>query len=291
MNLVRCVCGRDVEIPEGKTYALCPNCGGLVPPPSGNLPPPPPGSRAAHPNRTPLLVIAIVVGLTIVLMLSCAGIFGTMMYKQFNEGMRLGKSAVCNRNLRRVGVALVMYAGENKDQYPPLPAEPGRLMFATESVFPEYISDPTELECPMQDLPEFPQPEDYIDDESYFYLSHALLNDREGAAFVEAYKKCMDNGLPMEGDIAVAAGSGSAGKDRLMALRRGVENLLAADPLDPGPKQHLAASIPVLVEWPGHHTKPGGNVCYLDGHVAFVPYPGPFPMTQKFIEAMEDLDE
>jgi hypothetical protein len=31
-------------------------------------------------------------------------------------------------------------------------------------------------------------------------------------------------------------------------------------------------------------------VLFLDGHTEFVPYPGKFPMTKRFIEALESLD-
>ena len=46
----------------------------------------------------------------------------------------------------------------------------------------------------------------------------------------------------------------------------------------------------MLIERPGLH-KNGANVLFFDGHVEFFEYPGPFPMTQKFITALEELDE
>jgi len=41
----------------------------------------------------------------------------------------------------------------------------------------------------------------------------------------------------------------------------------------------------VMWEWPTNHGG-AGNVLYLDGHVEFVPYPGKFPMTEKFINEL-----
>jgi prepilin-type processing-associated H-X9-DG protein len=50
------------------------------------------------------------------------------------------------------------------------------------------------------------------------------------------------------------------------------------------------STVPIIWEWPGHHEVEGGNVLYLDGHVDFVRYPGKFPMTEKFIEALREID-
>ncbi|MCH7960477.1 MAG: hypothetical protein IID08_10105 [Candidatus Hydrogenedentes bacterium] len=48
--------------------------------------------------------------------------------------------------------------------------------------------------------------------------------------------------------------------------------------------------VPLLIERPGLH-KDGAHVLYHDGHVEFIEYPGKFPMTEKFIRALESLDE
>ena len=48
--------------------------------------------------------------------------------------------------------------------------------------------------------------------------------------------------------------------------------------------------IPVIIERPGLQ-KGGSNVLFLDGHVEFIAYPGKWPMTEKFIKALESLDE
>ena len=52
-----------------------------------------------------------------------------------------------------------------------------------------------------------------------------------------------------------------------------------------------ANDIPVMVERPGHYPVSGGWVVYLNRNMKFVPYPGPFPMTEEFIGALETLSE
>ena len=47
---------------------------------------------------------------------------------------------------------------------------------------------------------------------------------------------------------------------------------------------------PLFIERPGLQ-RGGSNVLFWDGHVEFMEYPGPWPMTEKFIKALESLDE
>ena len=52
----------------------------------------------------------------------------------------------------------------------------------------------------------------------------------------------------------------------------------------------LRIPLPILIERPGLQ-RGGSNVLFLDGRIEFMPYPGPWPMTEKFIKALESLDE
>lgn len=72
-------------------------------------------------------------------------------------------------------------------------------------------------------------------------------------------------------------------------LRSGVERFLITDVGNPFAVVKLQSEIPVMVERPELHGN-GGHVLYLDGHVEFLPYPGPFPMTEAFIEGLRSLD-
>ena len=95
----------------------------------------------------------------------------------------------------------------------------------------------------------------------------------------------------MDEDFPVGDANGSAGTPNLLRVRIGVERLLAKEPLDRDETDALLARIPVLIEWPTHHDVPGGNVLFLDGHVEFIPYPGPFPMTERFIATLRDMNK
>ena len=49
--------------------------------------------------------------------------------------------------------------------------------------------------------------------------------------------------------------------------------------------------MPVLIERPGRYKGSGAWVVFMDSHVAYLPYPGPFPMTQSFIEGLSAIAE
>ena len=51
------------------------------------------------------------------------------------------------------------------------------------------------------------------------------------------------------------------------------------------------SEIPVLIERPWNHKPAGGNVLFMDGHVAFIRYPGAWPMTEATIGTLEALDQ
>ena len=48
------------------------------------------------------------------------------------------------------------------------------------------------------------------------------------------------------------------------------------------------SEIPVMFEDADSHIPGGGTVLYMDGHVEFVRFPGKFPMTPEFLEAVRE---
>lgn len=72
-------------------------------------------------------------------------------------------------------------------------------------------------------------------------------------------------------------------------LKNGVERFLITDIGNPAGSMVAQAIIPILIERPDLHGD-GGHVLFMDGHVEFVPFPGPFPMTEKFIDGLRSLD-
>ncbi|MCC6695630.1 MAG: hypothetical protein IT365_08365 [Candidatus Hydrogenedentes bacterium] len=73
------------------------------------------------------------------------------------------------------------------------------------------------------------------------------------------------------------------------ALRMGVERFLITEISNPASSVMIQSHSPILIERPELHGD-GGHVLFMDGHVEFVPFPGPFPMTGKFIDGLRSLD-
>ncbi|HPO15358.1 MAG TPA: hypothetical protein PLI09_18085 [Candidatus Hydrogenedentes bacterium] len=128
-----------------------------------------------------------------------------------------------------------------------------------------------------------------VDDWSYFYLGYEVKNDKDMEAFAEAYKRIIQSGQTFEQDLTIEGGSPSEGKTVLHRL-----NILPP-PIPPGAKRPplpgLRADIPVLIERIDHNKNKGGHVLFLDGHVEFIDYPGRWPMTEKTISILNELDE
>ncbi len=182
------------------------------------------------------------------------------------------------------------YGRDNGDMFPPLSPEPGRLTYDVNLMDP-YIASPGQHVCasddgaPPRDTLKSMGRLDAVNDWSYVYLGYCLENDAQGLAFVEAYRERTSKGAAFGTDIEMAPGTGNCGRDRLYRLREPAQLAEHAPCIADHPDR-----IPVVVEWPGHHQKPGGRVVYLDGHSEFLPYPGPFPMTERFIGALRELD-
>ncbi|MDZ4859574.1 MAG: DUF1559 domain-containing protein [Candidatus Hydrogenedentes bacterium] len=87
--------------------------------------------------------------------------------------------------------------------------------------------------------------------------------------------------------------SGTAGANIVRALRQGVERFMITDINDATRSSRAESSMPVMWDTFGagsfsdsgnaqvvfNHLPGGCNVLYMDGHVEFIRYPGPFPIT------------
>lgn len=194
----------------------------------------------------------------------------------------------CQANLKQVGLEMKRYAAENSDNmFPPLSSQAGCLMFDRAAVYPKYILHADLLACPeylaQNRLWDNSASITLIDDGSYFYLGYPVTCDEDVQAYAEVYRTRMRQGLPMNEKIPLNNGR------ILPPLCEGVERFTYADKFNPPATP--AMPIPVLIERPGNHFPPGGNVLYLDGFVEYVPYPGRWPMTEKTISTLESLDE
>lgn len=110
----------------------------------------------------------------------------------------------CQNNLRQIGQALRMYAGESRgERWPSLSRIPGNWIFDVESVYPRYLSDPALLACPaspvhsLEDMrlrgsfehPRF-APGDFhpncVTHASYVYTGLVINSDEQAVAVYDA---------------------------------------------------------------------------------------------------------
>jgi len=225
----------------------------------------------------------------------------------------------CAQNLERVGAALKTYASQNDSgRFAPLSPTPGRLMFPAESIGPKavylassMISNANPERAEMEERAEsFAQ--SAFDDKSYWYVGYAFANEKSAKAWLDAYKQTVPLGAPVpDFQTTMRRNSNYERRCRLAeTLRRslgmwpgfrpnsdvmyahlseGIGTTLAPEEEVFADRDEVDERIPVLIERPELHGN-GGHVLFMDGHVEFMPYPGPFPMTKEFIEGLRSLD-
>jgi prepilin-type processing-associated H-X9-DG protein len=202
--------------------------------------------------------------------------------------------ANCQNNLKQLGIVMKMFAGENKNNFPALDPRAGYLMFVADKIFPEYITDTKIMICPadkgQEDLLKMAVNRDtakkFFDQSSYWYLGYATTTEEEGLALAEEYKTLMKAGKELPQEIAPSKPNGMP----VHVLKEGVERFFITDINNPAGGAMTQSRIPVIFERPGFH-KDGANVLYMDGHVEFVKYPGKYPMTERFVNALKELDK
>jgi len=182
------------------------------------------------------------------------------------------------------------YASEHDRQFPELSSTPGKLIYDGEKLeqylypLPNYVCDfgargPSDEELRQSSDPSL------IDDWSYVYLGYFIENEEQAFAFLDAYRRVIQEDGTFDDNLHVGEGRGNLGSDVLYRLRDP-----ATLPDDLAPLAEKAAEIPVVIEWPGNHRHMGGHVQYLDGHREYVRYPGKFPMTEAFIKGLVEID-
>jgi prepilin-type processing-associated H-X9-DG protein len=196
--------------------------------------------------------------------------------------------AECANNLKMMGLVFKMYANEHKNErFPMIDGRRGNLIVDANTIFPEYLTDLSVLQCPADTKVKVPAKADDVMDQSYFYLGWVVTTEEEGLALLDAYES-LD--LEKRGeDVKVAEGKGTVGGNKILRLREGIERFLITDINQPGRPRELASKVPIMWDRPGQHGTGGGNVLYIDGRVEFVKYPGKFPMTEKFIKKLEKI--
>ncbi|MBI5091328.1 MAG: DUF4190 domain-containing protein [Candidatus Hydrogenedentes bacterium] len=219
--------------------------------------------------------------------------------------------ATCQNNLKQMGLVFKMFAGENKNLFPELNPQSGRLIFANSApgsnpMFPDFFSDYSILSCPSDESAEEPPaeagqagPQDVFDRSSYTYLGYVVTNEAELKAFVQVYKDRLAKGLRFDEDLDVPPGTGTGGGDKILRLREGVERFIITDINNPRGSASAQSSIPIMWDTvsgnPGssmtfNHIPGGADVLFMDGHVEFIKYPGRFPLTPEAVQLLSELE-
>ncbi len=196
-------------------------------------------------------------------------------------------------NLKQLGLIMKMFANESRGEvFPPLTSLRGHLAMDASAIYPEFVTDATVFVSPAH--PDYANvanvaksdPQSAIADHSYWYLGYMLPDEAAGLAFVRVFRAAAIAGEVLSADIdAPDLDQGS-----IYRLREGIERLLITDINDPRAATGFQSTIPIMIERPGFH-EGGANVLFLDGHVEFISYPGKFPMTESFIQALESLKD
>jgi prepilin-type processing-associated H-X9-DG protein len=244
-------------------------------PPSQQSPPqqfPPQQVVVKHRSLTGCALAAIVFPIVALIMIAVIGVLASILLPALSRAREAARRAECAGHLKQFALGLRVYAEEHDNSFPPMSDEPGRIMVAADTLFPKFVPATEVFICPSNDISStLSTDESFVDDHAYYFISHVLESEEEGLAFVAAYQEWARTGESMQKDITTEDG---------LVLR-----LISNDTEDADP-----AKIPVMIEKPDHHVPTGGNVLYLDGHVEFIRLDERFPMTTKFIDALNVID-
>jgi hypothetical protein len=216
---------------------------------------------------------------------------GAILLPGLTRAREAAKRSSSQNNLKQMGLVFKMYSNEQpSEKFPAYPPEPGRLAPDPAAIYPEYLTDTTILTSPGNDLPGAlatvadDDPAALIDDHHYVYLAFAVLDEKTGADFVEAYKQLAAAGEGFDKDVKLDSGA------TVYRLREGVERFfIEGVESGPGASWQRQSEIILMFERPEMRKPAGGSVLLLDGHVEFRRM-GTFPYTDAFLAGIAELD-
>jgi hypothetical protein len=175
-------------------------------------------------------------------------------------------------NLKQMGLVCKMFANEAQGaRFPPLEPTVGVFLPEWKAIYPEYLTDRAVL---------FGN-----EDVSLCYFGYAVLTEENGLAFLDAYEALGPEAIHDQ-NIQVQPGKGTADTDTLYQLNEGLGEVFFGDASPV--YSSVQADVPVMWEIPGDRPEAGGWVVFMDGHTEWVPYPGPFPMTEAFTARLRE---
>ena len=170
------------------------------------------------------------------------------------------------KNLKLMGLVFKMYANESREEsFPAKSVEHGAFYPEVPEIWPEYLTAPEVLAFIKGET-----------DVQVCYLGHVVRNEQEALALLDAYEQQGPEAVRNR-DVTIGEGADAV---TLYRLREGVERFLITDINVPAAAARAQSEIPIMWELADTSKKKGGYCLYMDGHVAWKPYPGEFPMTE-----------
>lgn len=233
-----------------------------------------------------LVELMVVIGIVMIL--------ASLLLPALQKAKESSRKTVCASNLKQLSLACSLYAEENRGWFPPKDDIIENLIVEGEVVYPEYISDLNVFGCPSSIYFEKDktftrnghQDPQCLTSISYLYTGYLITNDGEA----EAGREAVINGFgqqfgpyPTEtvnDDIDLSKigwnGRGNLGSNIIFRMRTQVDDIFFHD------IWHVPArGVPLIGDQVGpslmffSHRPFGANVCYMDGHVEFIPYEQP----------------
>jgi len=222
----------------------------------------------------------------LLVVIAIIGILAAILLPALGRAREASRRAGCASNLKQMGLAMAMYAPENKGHFPPKAARVRAFMVCYASLFPEYLSDVRVLACPSdatnsaEDLVKLQTQSDLAPSQrddwlsvsySYVYLGFVTVAESDCAGWrwwIENLRLdfgdtrdnvdfSKDAAIPAEakwpttrsdqyGRFPQLTGTGSNGQSTLYALRQGVQRFLITDINAPAAQSVASSAVPAM---------------------------------------------